>query len=536
MKFNSFPIEIEKMNKVIDTLKSQNQQLQNKVDSFMVSSANNSFAPDYNENEWYTDKPYRSSLKNFKHNTPGQTSKGYAKTSDSSYQNDQFSRHHRRIVSDDLILEENNESQIEFAKSKPPSEEHIEAALNKAFRDLRYITKCGESETEHNFIKSISSISQHGKLVWDFGQELVSIIRDRAQKEADRYKSDHSMNSIHENLNALKQEIRDVKIEFVTNSKPSNIQRITTNLDEETRAKLLDEKEGKLKYEERYIAKASELDTALREIDKLKNTVESLHRQNIDKEIRSEQESAVQRLIEYQRDNSKLHDRIQLLKSQHERQLQQFEIDLKKEFHEKMFEQKDKMGKQILDEKEIVMNVQSRVNELEAILDTKTEDLKQLRLELDYFKQKHNEYYKEAISLSEQLKYEQLHIQNKTKANNQINKKAFNSDKTTRQLENRLKELERKLAESNNANDNLKNMYETELEHKRCIARKADNDKFESEHLIQKLNSKVRLMQDQIDDLKEAHDEQIGKLRNIAYGQGVSRQLDFAQECKFLKD
>ena len=201
-----------------------------------------------------------------------------------------------------------------------------------------------------------------------------------------------------------------------------------------------------------------------------------------------------------------------------------------------MFEQKDKMGKQILDEKEVVMNVQSRVNELEAILDTKTEDLKQLRLELDYFKQKHNEYYKEAISLSEQLKYEQLHIQNKNKANNQINKKAFNSDKTTRQLENRLKELERKLLESNNANDNLKNMYETELEHKRSIARKADNDKFESEHLIQKLNSKVKLMQDQIDDLKEAHDEQIGKLRNIAYGQGVSRQLDFAQECKFLKD
>ena len=319
-------------------------------------------------------------MKNNKHNISGQISRGYPKTSDTSHQNDQSSRHHRRIISDDFILEEsNNESHINYAKSKPLGQHEVEMALNKAFRDLRYITKCGDSENEFNFINSISSIPQHGKLVWDFGQELVNNIHEMVQKEADKYKSDHSMNSIHENLNALKQEIRDVKIEFVTNSKTNNIQRITSNLDEETRAKLLDEKEGKLKYEERYIAKASELDTAIREIDKLKNTVELLQRQNVDKEIKSEQELAIQRLIEYQRDNAKLHDKIQLLKGQHERQLQQFEIDLKREFHDKLFESKDSMGKQILDEKEIVMNVQSRVNELEAILETKNEDLKQLR-------------------------------------------------------------------------------------------------------------------------------------------------------------
>ena len=237
-------------------------------------------------------------MKNYKHNTPGQISKGYAKTSDTSYQNNQFSKHHRRIISDDLVLEEsNNESHIDDVKSKSPSKGEIEVTLNMAFRDLRYITKCGDTENESNFINIISSISQHGKLVWDFGQELVNIIHERVQKEADKYRNDHSKNSIHENLNALKQEIQDLKIDFVTNSKSNSIQRITTNLDEETRAKLLDDKEGKLKYEKRYIAKVSELDTAIREINKLKNTVELLQRQNIDKKIKFEQEVAVQRLI-----------------------------------------------------------------------------------------------------------------------------------------------------------------------------------------------------------------------------------------------
>ena len=66
------------------------------------------------------------------------------------------------------------------------------------------------------------------------------------------------------------------------------------------------------------------------------------------------------------------------------------------------------------------MNLQSRVNELEAILDTKNEDIKQLRLELDYHKQKHDEYYKEAISLSEQLKYKELGNQNWKRNNFQI--------------------------------------------------------------------------------------------------------------------
>ena len=42
------------------------------------------------------------------------------------------------------------------------------------------------------------------------------------------------------------------------------------------------------------------------------------------------------------------------------------------------------------------------------------------------------------------------------------------------------------------------------------------------------------MMQDQIDDMKETHNEQIRKLRFVAFGQGLQKQLDFNEERKLL--
>ena len=128
----------------------QNQQLQSKIDSFRISSVNNSFARDYNDTDMLS-KPYQTSKKpDFNKviassgisESDRKNANNITRISDSSYQNEPVSRYHQRMASDDLIMEESNDEQpqIEYADDQAPQSD-VELILTNIFKDLRYITK-----------------------------------------------------------------------------------------------------------------------------------------------------------------------------------------------------------------------------------------------------------------------------------------------------------------------------------------------------------------------------------------------------------
>lgn len=112
--FSEKQIEDEK---VKDNRRSLNHPLQPKGDSFVITSANNSFARDYADNDWYSSRPIKVGMTEGlrkaqitpKNDSDQHMSKVYTRGSDMASNHNDQSRYHRRIASEDLILEENSD-------------------------------------------------------------------------------------------------------------------------------------------------------------------------------------------------------------------------------------------------------------------------------------------------------------------------------------------------------------------------------------------------------------------------------------------
>lgn len=207
------------MNRAIDTLKNQNQQNQNKVESFVISSANNSFVREYNDNEWYMggNKAPKSTAKGVNKimgtpaisETDQNITKGYTRASDLLYPNEP-SQYHRRIESEDLVIKEAHEDQkIDFSQVKGDLESDFESKLMSVFKDIRYIVKCCDKnlETEKYFKSSISHFAHFSKEIWEFGMELLNIVSEKAQTLADKIESQSIVKTLQEQVNSLKTEV-----------------------------------------------------------------------------------------------------------------------------------------------------------------------------------------------------------------------------------------------------------------------------------------------------------------------------------------
>jgi hypothetical protein len=137
---NPKQLELDKLSRLNDNRKSSNLPFQGKADSFAITSANNSFVREYTDHEWYSSKPMKKSNKRQAqtpgtHDTDQHNSKVYTRGSDLSFQNDQ-SRYHRRIASEDLILEESSDvPKIEFQKEEPTD---IDQQIGAILKDLRF--------------------------------------------------------------------------------------------------------------------------------------------------------------------------------------------------------------------------------------------------------------------------------------------------------------------------------------------------------------------------------------------------------------
>lgn len=186
--YETKPIENVRQNKPGDVRKSLNQPFSNKVDSFVITSANNSFVRDHNENDWYSSKTYKSTRKHqtrtpMTKDTDKQFSRVYGRASDVSNINDQ-SRMHRRIASDDLILEENSDiPRIEYQK---PDAADFDADISAILKDLHYILTRSELDpiTEEEFLAYSSHSHRFHKQVWYYANEILKALKKKIEEAA----------------------------------------------------------------------------------------------------------------------------------------------------------------------------------------------------------------------------------------------------------------------------------------------------------------------------------------------------------------
>lgn len=168
------------------------------------------------------------------------------------------------------------------------------------------------------------------------------------------------------------------------------------------------EKEDKLKYERQYIEKLDELGRAMREIERLKNTVDKLETNTLNQQILADHAAKNERIIELQREVSFLTDKLNKLQIQHQRDLTVLRNDLEEQYSQKLHDQKMKLGNEILDAKQDSLkerNLNILIDRENQILKSNLSDLKQ---EIDRYKQQYQTYYEEVVQLRGELKYEQL--------------------------------------------------------------------------------------------------------------------------------
>lgn len=160
------------INKINENRKSTNMPFQNKADSFIITSANNSFARDYNDNDWYSGKPTKLQKKhqtrtpNTKYDSDQQFSKIYSRGSEPSHLQDQ-SRVHRRINSEDLILEENTDF---------PS-------LSAILKDIKHLLTHPVSETDPEFLMYHGYSKENHIQLSNFAKEILAYFNDKFKAE-----------------------------------------------------------------------------------------------------------------------------------------------------------------------------------------------------------------------------------------------------------------------------------------------------------------------------------------------------------------
>jgi len=199
-------VNSDKMHKNSDIRKSINQPLQGRDQSFMITSANNSFARDYNDNDCYSSKMNKVAGKHVTRTPGGQDtdhhfSKVYTRGSEGSNINDQ-SRYHRRIASEDLILEENSDvPKIEYDQ---PEFKNFEVQLTEVLKDMRYILTCcspSSIEDEH-FITYNAHAPEHKKQVWFCASEILKNFQKRLDDQADKFRVESELNrKLNEEIN-----------------------------------------------------------------------------------------------------------------------------------------------------------------------------------------------------------------------------------------------------------------------------------------------------------------------------------------------
>lgn len=124
-------------------------------------------------------------------------------------------------------------------------------------------------------------------------------------------------------------------------------------------------------------------------------------------------------------------------------------------------------------------------------------------------------------------------IDKRTRSQLEINTAVAVKDRTNKQLENKVKELERKVITLNSANDKLKQMYEQQVQNNHLMQddAKADENKLREnlENLVTenaKLIHKVKSLNDEIEYLKDTHTNQVNNLKKMAYLNQFQSQMD----------
>jgi len=144
---NSKNIDLERPLKMVDDRRNSNQPFQNKADSFIGTSANNSFIREYANHESYSSNLWKSKKSMLRtpggHDNEPNFSKAFTRGSDVSCQNDQ-SRYHRRIASEDLILEENSDvPKIDYNRQE---ELDLDKEIVNVLKDVKYFLTWSEVE------------------------------------------------------------------------------------------------------------------------------------------------------------------------------------------------------------------------------------------------------------------------------------------------------------------------------------------------------------------------------------------------------
>ncbi|CAI2366017.1 unnamed protein product [Moneuplotes crassus] len=162
---------------------------QNRADSFINTSMNNSFMGEYAAHEWYSSNPGQKPGKHFQrtpgvHDNDANISKAYTGVSETSGQKD-HSKYHRRIASEDLIMEEDSDvPKIDYSDQPKPNARKLVADVLK---DIKCIFALNEKALLSNQQPNsdLNNLPEFSTLIFDFCVQLYTDLSSKFTQNVD---------------------------------------------------------------------------------------------------------------------------------------------------------------------------------------------------------------------------------------------------------------------------------------------------------------------------------------------------------------
>ena len=372
-----------------------------------------------------------------------------------------------------MILEESSDGpRIEYQKA----EEDFLSDLILIFKDIRYIINCWDySIVDEVYLNSyISNAPKYSKEIITFSQDIIRSISKKIDIEVKNRDHQALIEKLKEDNMVIKRDMEVLKNNRYTVSTIMQPERDTSDLFKEKETFLM-EKEFRLKLQEELNSKSDLLSNALLENEKLRKDVMKANYSKQTRELmisneylndkikndlidnlgriealKHEIEGLKVKLIEKER-------YIEDQKREHIREMRDADEKAKHEYHEMITKIKMDMGEDILSQKEKWMKLRTesdillkRNEELSSDYTNANKRLKQLEEQWKLLHSENNE-------LKNEYAFEQRNVEKWHRNNLEMSTAVSAKDKVKRQLENRIKELERKYEEKEKENSSLLN-------------------------------------------------------------------------------